>query len=410
MKKIISLLLVLVLLLSMVSCNKAETKNENTGNNNEVTNEKDNEEEVVVPNKATISVQVETGWLAHYEAVKARILEKNPDATINLIETGAFDHLEVLDSTDVTNVDVADVFAIPADRVYPLAQNEALATIDVKTMAANVGNYENYDEGLGGNLKVGDDYLAFPMNIESLVIFANSANAEANGIDLTSTIEFTDLNPEDMLVPVFNAWFGVALTNAAEIELLSNVEGLNSDLTKEFSDLSKEKQELFTSLFNYWKVHDEAGTDLWDKDAVWGYMDSEFTSGNKASLRLEGPWSTANLSEKANDGEDLVVLPINTVTINGNPLAHWKGGWGLAVNARVEGQDEQMALATMFIEEVVNTEYAVDFFKTTDKILPNVSLETYKNSDLRDIDKVVIEAVIKSFDAAPARPLFTEWG
>jgi len=414
MKRVVSLLLVLVLVLSMVACggnNNADTnENANTGTNNNAGSSETVEEAKGI--EATISVQVESGWLAHYEAAKARVLENNPDATINLIETGSFDHLDVLDNTDVTNVDVADVFALPADRIYGLAQNEALATLNAQGLASMVGGFADYDAGLGGNFNVNGDYLAFPMNIETLIIFANSANAEANGINLEETIEFTELNYEDMLVPAFNAWFGVALTNAADVELLGmNDDGtLFSDLTMEFSELPKEKQELFTALFNFWKKHDEMQTDAWDKDATWGYMDSAFTTGGTNSLRLEGPWSTGGLAEKAGNGEDLAILPINQVTINGMPLAHWKGGWGLGVNARVEGNDDQMMLAEAMIAEIVNTDYAVDFFVATGKILENVDPAVYAGSTLSDQDKKVVAAVIESYQDAPARPLFTEWG
>ncbi|WP_425447884.1 sugar ABC transporter substrate-binding protein [Dethiothermospora halolimnae] len=395
MKKLIALLLVLMLSVTLVAC----------GGNDESSNGENGVSE-------TISVQVEEGWLSHYEKAAERVKEEYPDAKIEFIKTPSFDHLDVLDSTDVTNKDVADVFAIPADRIYGLSQNEALSGLDAKTMAKNVGGFDNYDEGLGGNFKVGEDYLAFPMNIETLIIFGNSANAKANGIDLSKTIEFTDLDTEDMLIPAFDAWFGVATTNSADIELLGKDDSgkLTSDLTKEFSDLSKDKQQLFEALFNYWKAHNEAKTSLWDEDAAWGYMDTAFSTGGKASLRLEGPWSTGSLSNLANNGEDLEILPINRVTINGNSLAHWKGGWGLSVNARVEGNEGKMKLAEKFIEEVVNPKYAVDFFKATGKILENVPLSTYEESDLSDTDKTVISAVIKSYEEAPARPLFTEWG
>jgi len=56
------------------------------------------------------------------------------------------------------------------------------------------------------------------------------------------------------------------------------------------------------------------------------------------------------------------------------------------------------------------TEYAVDLFKATGKILENVPADEYSASDLSDTDKAVIEAVITSYENAPARPLFTEWG
>ncbi|NMA87519.1 MAG: extracellular solute-binding protein, partial [Tissierellia bacterium] len=402
MKKFIIFLLVLTLSMSMVACGKKEPAT--------VNDDVESPEEADI--KETITVQVEEDWLPHYEKARERVIEAYPEANVEFIKVGSFDHLDVLDATDVTNADVADVFAIPADRIYGLSQNEALAAIDAETMAKNLGGFSNYDEGLGGNFKIGDDYLAFPMNIETLIIFANKANAEAHNIDLSGDIEFTELEAEDMLIPAFDAWFGVAMTNSAEIELLGKTDSdeLFSDLTEDFNDLPKEKQEMLTALFNYWKTHNELGTSLWDSDAAWGYMDSAFASGGNNSLRLEGPWSTGGLSNLANNGEDLEILPINKVKVNGRPLAHWKGGWGLVVNSRNEDNEEKMLLAQKFIEEVVNPEYAVDFFKATGKILENVSVDEYEASDLSDTDKAVISAVIKSYEDAPARPLFLEWG
>lgn len=407
MKRIISLMLVLVLVFSLAACAPKEKVDSPNVDTPAV-----DTPDVAKGLKETISVQVESDWLDYYKDVVERVKANNPDATINLIETGSFDHLDVLDSTDVTNVDVADVFAIPADRIYGLSQNEALAAMDAKAMAANVGGFKDYDGGLGGNFNIDGDYLAFPMNIETLINFANTENAKASGLDLSKTIEFTDLGYEDMLVPVFNAWFGVALTNTAEIELLGMDDSgkLFSDLTADFADLDKDKQDVFTALFNYWKAHNDAGTSLFDKDAAWGYMDSAFSTGGKNSIRLEGPWSTGSLSNLANEGKDLEIMPIGNVTLNGKPLTHWQGGWGLAINARNEGNEDKMLLAQAFIEEVVNTEYAVDFFSATGKILENVEGSVYEKSSLPETDKIVIASVIESYKDAPARPLFTEWG
>lgn len=388
MKRVVSLLLVLVLAFSMVACgNKANIE-------------------------AEITVQAESGWMDYYKAAVDRVIAANPEAKITIIETGSFDHLNVLDSTDVTNPDVADVFALPADRIYGLANNEFLAAIDAKGMADRIGGFDDYDNGLGGNFKIDGDYLAFPQNIETLIFFANTANASANGVDLASTIEFNELNYEDALIPAHNAWFGVALTNAADIELLGMKEDgtLFSDLTADWADLPAEKQAVFTSLFNYWQAHDKAGTDMWDKDACWGYMDSAFSTGGNNSLRLDGPWGTGGLSEKAGNGADLGILPITNVTVNNEPLDHWKGGWGLGVNARVEGDEDKMALCEALIEEIVNPEYAVDFFVETGKILENVDAAAYAASDLPDVDKKVVAAVIESYNVAHARPLFSEWG
>ena len=407
MKKGISLILVLILVFTLAACAPKETVTDPIVDTPNV-----NGPENTLGLKESITVQVESDWEEYYKAAANRVKEAHPDSNIEFIVTGSFDNLDVLDATDITNKDIADVFAIPADRIYGLAQNEALASIDAKTMAANVGGFKDYDAGLGGNFKVDGDYLAFPMNIETLINFGNASNAEAHGIDLTKSIEFTELNYEDMLVPVFDAWFGVSFANAADIEMLGidSSGNLYSDLTNDFADLEPAKQDIFKALFNYWKANTDAGTSLWDSDAAWGYMDSAFKTGGNTSIRLEGPWSTGSLSDLAGAGEDLVILPINQVTVSGNPLAHWKGGWGLAINSRLEDTGDKILLAQAFIEEVVNPDYAVDFFKATGKILENVDGSVYLNSDLIDVEKEVIEAVLESYKDAPARPLFTEWG
>lgn len=360
-----------------------------------------------------LTVQAEEGWMAYYQAAIDRIKAANPDANITLVQAGAFDHLDIIDNTGVTNTDVADVFAIPADRIYGLAENEALAPVDSQKLAADLGGWTDFDAGIGGNFKVGEDYLAFPYNIETLIVFANKANAEAAGVDVTKAIEIDSIQkPDDVLLPFFDAWYGIALVNSANIELLGkNDDGtFFSDMTSDWASLAPEKQAAVKSLYEYWKKHNEAGTSLFDADAGWGYIDNAFTSGNGGMYRLGGPWDTATISAQAGDGADLEILPISSITAAGKPLSHWQGGWGLGINARIEGDEAKMALAHAVIKEIVNPEYAVDLFKATGKILENVQPDVYAGSDLSDTDKKVIEATIASYKEAPARPLFSEWG
>jgi arabinogalactan oligomer/maltooligosaccharide transport system substrate-binding protein len=357
----------------------------------------------------TISVQVEKAWLPYYEKVRERVLEKNPGATINFVETASFDHLDIIDSTDSTNKDVADVFSIPADRLYKLANNNVLAAIDGKAMAEDVGGFKDYDAGLGGNFKKDGEYLAFPYNIETLVAYVNIDNAKKLGIDTTKKIEFTQLGYESMLALVHDAWYGVAFANSAGFELLAkDSDGkLITDTSKEFKDLTDSEKKLFEALFNYWKSHNENKTDLWDKTAAGGYLDSKFVTGQTNAIRIDGPWAAASLAERAGSEENLQVLPLNQITVNGNELSHWKGGWGLAINSRIEEDDAKMALATSLIEEIVNPTYAQDLFKATGKILENVEPSAYEGID--KMNKVVIDATYESYKTAVARPLFTEW-
>ncbi len=372
--------------------------------------------------RGELTVQAEEAWLEYYEAAAQRIMDANPDAKITLIEVGSFDHLETLDNTDAGNPDVADVFAIPADRIYGLTNSEALGALDVEKIAEKVGGWEDfeaYNEGIGGNFKIGEEYFAFPFNIETLIVFVNTANAEANDIDIEDPVELTDVeDAATILLPFFDAWYGVAATNSAEIELLGREKEddaeeweLFSHMTEDWEDLSEEKQAFFTALFDYWKLNFDANTTLFDPEAGWGYIDETFTSGNKGVFRLGGPWDTASISEQAGDGEDLAILPITNITINEKPLLHWQGGWGLTINSRIEGDDDKMALAEAMIAEIVNTDYAIDLFTATGKVLENVSVEVYTESDeLSDVDKKVIAATLESYADAPARPLFNEWG
>ena len=133
--------------------------------------------------KVVLTVQAEQGWVPYYKEAVKRVEETHPNTEIKLIEVGAFDHLDRLDATDASNKDVADLFAIPADRLYGLAENEALASIDSKKISSELGGWSNFDLGLGGNLKINNEYLAFPLNIETLITFVNTANARAQGAD-----------------------------------------------------------------------------------------------------------------------------------------------------------------------------------------------------------------------------------
>ncbi len=361
---------------------------------------------------AELTVQAETAWMDYYKGAVERVVAKNPDAKIEIKEVGAFDHIDIITNTDASNADVADVFAIPADRLYSLSENEVLGAVNAEGLAEKLGGFDNFKDGLGGNFKVGDEYLAFPFNIETLIVFANKANAKAAGIDLAQPVELDKVKYNDVLIPMFDAWFGVAVTNSSHIELLGKKDDgkLFSDMIAAWAELAPEKQATITSIYNYWKANKEAGTPLFDEKAGLGYIDDSFKSGGPSSMRLDGPWGTASISEMANGGTDLEILPISAITVAGKPLNHWKGGWGLAINSRVEADEAKVQLAEALIAELVNPEHAVDLFKATGKVLENVKVETYTASDLSDVDKAVIKATIDSYNNSPARPLFTEWG
>lgn len=412
MKKYLSLLLVLVLLLTVASCGKKEETPTPEKPTTQTPSEPAKPVEKPTASAKGFSVQAEEGWKSYYEAAIERFKADHPDVKVDLKVVASFDHLNVIDSTDPTNEDVADIFSLPADRLFGLVENEVLAPFDARAVAEKVGGYDDYDAGLGGAFALDGEYFAFPMNIETLITYANKANAEALGLDLSKTVDLNAIDSSAVLLPSFDAWFGVAVTNSSGIELLGKKEdgSLFSDMTLDWEALGSEKQATFEALYTYWKNNFDAGNPMWDAEAAWGYMDSQFSTGEKGVLRISGPWDAANFSEQAGGGKDLTILPLGSITVAGKPLNHWKGGWGIGLNVRLEEDPETLALAETFIAELMDPAYAVDFYKAAGKIMENAKAEDYAASDLPEIDKTIISNVLVSYANAPARPLFTEWG
>lgn len=356
--------------------------------------------------KGSITIQAEETWVPYYEAAIARVKEKNPDATIELKVIPSFDHIDVLTKTDPTNTDVADVFAAPLDRMVGLLP--VLASFDAKALSEKVGGFNDYDNGLGGKLKFEDKYYGFPFNIETLILGFNPKNAMANGVDM-NMVEMTNLKPEVMPVPVFNAWWGVAITNAFGIELLAkDGEKFVSDLTKPYEEQSDDVKAMFEGLFNYWKAANDMRLPIFDNSAVYGYMDETFKTGNTGSARIIGPWEVNGITSLT--GDDFDVVGLDKATFAGKTLKHWQGGWALVINARNEEDAEKLALSEAVIAEIMNPKFAADFFTITGKIMPNVTKEEYAASNLSDLNKKVVGAVIDSYSVAVARPLFEQWG
>ncbi|NLW52550.1 MAG: extracellular solute-binding protein [Tissierellia bacterium] len=414
LKSLLALMLALVLVLAACGGDKPNTETPTTGEEEKPT-EGETTETPAAKLKGEISVQAEEPWVAYYQKAIDKIVAENPDAKINIKTVGSFDHIGVIESTDATNQDVADVFALPADRFTGFADNDILAALDAQAMARELGGFADYDAGLGGNLKVGDDYLAFPFNIETLVTFVNTKNAEAAGTDHTKPYELTEQkDAATVLLPLFDAWFGVAPNNAGGIELLAKDDDgkFVSTYAAPYDGLTADQKAVFDAIYGYWKLNKDAATTLFDAEAGWGYIDHEFTAGGKGQIRLEGPWATSGdgIIAKEVAAGNVAVYPIGHITIGGKPLTHWQGGWTLAVNSRIEEDADKMALATALIKELVNPANAVELYKATGKILENVTVDVYEASDLTDVDKSVIKNVLESYKVSPPRPLFKEYG
>lgn len=412
-KKLLSLLLALVMVFSLVACGNKGGESKDKANTESTGESKDGEKTNAdaTPLKGEISVQAEKGWVPYYEAAIKKITEKNPDAKINIKEAGSFDHLDIIDSTSATNGDVADVFAIPADRFTGMVDNDVLAALPAKEMSEKVGGWDDYEAGLGGLFKKENDYLAFPYNIETLVTFVNTKNAEAAGIDHTKPFELNDQkDPATVLLPLFDAWYGVAPNNAGGIDLLAkDGDQFKSTYTGKYEELNADQKAVFDSIYQYWKLNSDKGTTLFDADAGWGYIDGEFKTGGKGVIRLGGPWDGKAFQEQAGEG-NLEVYPITQITLAGKKLTHWQGAWGLAINSRIEEDADKMALAEALIMELVKPENAIELYKSTGKILENVRVDVYEKSDLSDLDKKIIKNVVDSFYLSPERPTFKEYG
>ncbi|CAM3075428.1 sugar ABC transporter substrate-binding protein [Streptobacillus ratti] len=355
-----------------------------------------------------IVVQAEESWKPYYEAAIERVKEKNPDATIDLKVIGSFDHMKVIEETNAENEDVADVFAIPLDRIESLHGKDLLASFDAKALGNKIGGFGDFDKGLGGQLKFDGSYYGFPFNIETLLLGYNTKNVAANGIDLAN-LDLAELSPEVAMIPVFNAWWAVAITNGFGVELLGkDGDKFFSDLTKDWAELTPEVQTMFVGLHKYWKESNDKKLPIFDITAVYGYMDDNFKTGKKGSVRISGPWELAAWSGLV--GEDLEVAGLNQAKFAGKELKHWKGGWALSINARNEENMEKLALSEAVIAEIMNPMFAADFYKITGKIMPNVSTDEYAKLELEELDKKVITSVIEGYEGAISRPLFQEWG
>lgn len=357
---------------------------------------------------ASITVQAEGSWLPYYEAAIAALKVKFPESTVEIVEVGAFDNLDTIDSTDATNPDVPDVFAIPADRLLSMISKEALIPIDAEKLAGEIGGYDDFAK-IGSIFQDEGDYMAFPMNIETLIAFVNPNNAEAQGVDLTKPFEVADQENFELALEVYNAWFGVAFTNAVGLELLGkNDDGtFFSDLTKEWSDLEPEKQGVITEIHRYWQRVYTDKPELWDESAAGGAINEMFEDGGEVVYKIDGPWGTPGLVETI---PELDVMPLSQITVNGSPLKHWQGLWGLGINSRNEGDEDKIVLAEELMKELLNTAKAEEFFEITGKIMPNVTIADYEATGLTDIQKKTISATIQSFETSESRPLFAEWG
>ena len=93
MKKLLVTLLVAATSINFVACGSSDKGESSKGEGSVSTGSSATDE------KVTLKVQAEKEWIPYYEKVKETIVEKYPNATIELVETGSFDHLDTIDKT-----------------------------------------------------------------------------------------------------------------------------------------------------------------------------------------------------------------------------------------------------------------------------------------------------------------------
>ncbi|MFM1536334.1 sugar ABC transporter substrate-binding protein [Helcococcus ovis] len=362
--------------------------------------------------KGTISVTADKKWIPYYEKIANEIMRKNPDAKINIKEISAFEALNVI-NIDMLNPDAPDVFAFPLDKFSNLYSKNVLSSIPAKEISNKLGGFENFDKGLAGNMKVNDKYYGFPYNLETLIAFVNTKNAKSENIDLNKKIEFTKVKDKDnILFPIFDGWYTASLNNASGIKLL-NLEGgkFTSDYAIEYNKLEKNKQQAFNAIFDYWKKHSEKSIDILNPTSSSKYINENFQTGKKGVVVIDGPWVSSSdgiISNEIYKG-NVDIYPLSNITIFNNSLSHWRSGWGLGINSRLNDKLEQKKLAIKLITELVNPKNAIELYKSTGKILENVSYKTYEESELNKKDKDLIKIVIDSYAKSKNKPIFKEY-
>lgn len=360
---------------------------------------------------ATITVQVEPSWWSYYYEARDRVLQIYPRADIRFVETGMFDHLDVLDATGSYNQDVADVFTFPYDRYHNLRAYSALAQVDGDSYNVISDGKYSTENGMMKALSEEGDHYAYPFSIETLMVFANEANAGAQNVNLNGAIELTD-HIKNVTIPMFNAWFGIPAMNAADIALLEKDASGNlySDMTRDYGTLSQDEKKVFEGIYDYWKFYNDYNDDMFDTSNAWGFMENQFTEGKPGVIRLEGPWASSYIGNGMSDPDNLRILPINQLEINGIPIKHWRFGSMLGFNARIEGDKEKQILAEAMVMELINPEYAVDFFQVTGRILESADPARYQVNGIDSRDSEMIAALAASYELAAYRPVFVEWG
>ncbi|WHQ37349.1 hypothetical protein [Spiroplasma sp. SV19] len=387
----------------------------------------------------TIQVQAEKEWRPFYEkaakVINTKLAADKSKFKIEIKEIGTFDELGLFDKLPFTDSNLTDVFALPFDRFTSYVSENKLA--DMSTVSIG-----EFDERLGGDVDKdvatasdGKKY-GVTLNIESLITVYNKTKL---GQDLVKNLE--DMTAKNVAEkrPVYNAtlgdlWYGSLLYNTLATKGLVNVVEENNQIKSVetvFDYNNDDFKKVATSSYDFAQTLPES---MFNVATRWvggkGLYDAVLDG--KTDWFIAGPWDyskkdasgrilkTAGFSDEDTvfgmKRKDIAFESIDNYRVNNKQWKHFKGGFTLSMNNRLDRQQAKIQsagktkkeVATLFIQEILGETYAYDWYKYAGKITP------YKNglaallAEAKKEDQLIesfVESIINGYANSTSRPI-----
>ncbi|WP_425379448.1 hypothetical protein [Spiroplasma endosymbiont of Stenodema calcarata] len=298
-----------------------------------------------------------------------------------------------------------------------------------------------FDSRLGGNV---DNDIAIhngkkygvTLNIETLVAVYNKTALANNPARSLEEMVLANKNQQN---PVYNAtfgdlWYASVLYNTlltsdiptlVEVASDGGVKTVFDNNNSDFIDVAKVSydfgQTLPPSMFDT-KTRWVGGKGLYD-----------YVLENKTNWFLDGPWDyskkyTSQYGVLKTDGvtdedtvfgikrKDIAFDSIDKYQVNNKSWKHFKAGFLMSLNARLDRQQSKLnsagktkkMVASEFIKELLSVDYAYDWYKYAGKITPyKVGLDKIVTEAKKDSDSLVpelIDAIINGYANNSVRP------
>lgn len=379
MKRVLSLILVVVLAAGLfVGCSNDEPKEDT---NNTTTDTKEESTEV-----RTLEIWAEEEYADFFEQV-IPAFEEAYNAEVNYVEKGMFDTIDGIALDGPAGIG-PDVMAIPHDRIGNLALEGHISPINVtdEEMAGYLDTAKNA-------IAYEDEVYAMPFSLETTFLIYNKdliAEAPETYADLEELAKdpqfdnngdgslaflakYTDFY---MVYGIFGGYdayvFGEDNSNPADI-------GLNNEGAVEAAGyINKWYSEYFP-----------AG--MKDDASAYDIMMGNFLEGNTAAI-VNGPWALQDI-KNAGINYGVAMLP---ELPNGKRPAPFSGTQGWAVTSYSEEQE----LATEFVKFITNEANSIVMAETTSKIPPH---NAYVESDAA-VNNEVVTTIIEQYSNSTPMP------